>query len=424
VTAKWARLLLGASLIAACDVSYEVLTYQLDAGSGSAGTIAQPAGCDCAEQEVCVNRTCIGLSELGLLAAGDRHTCRIAQGQLWCFGDNSSDQLGLAADAPDVVATPQRVGSRSDWQTVAAGSLHTCALRSPGVLRCWGDDSQGQLGSSSGRSRDEQPRVPWEDFRQLKCGGDNCCALRSGGALYCWGANRDGSAGIDSSDTTPIDVPTQIGGEQTFSRAYSVGKTHSCAIAVDRTLWCWGSNAANQLGTPGIDRQLAPQQVGEDADWLWVAAGGAQTCGIRGQNELYCWGDNSDGQVGIERVGPDGELVVPEKPVIVTSTMDWVRVGVGDKHGCGIKRDQPLYCWGRNDSGQLAMSDASAVVESPTRTDSMLRFREVALGAAHSCALEVTNPPFALYCWGNNERGQLGTGDTSARTEPTRVELN
>src|SRR6185312_13833646 len=199
----------------------------------------------------------------------------------------------------------------------------------PGVLRCWGDNSLGQLGSSNARNGD-QPRLPVDDFRQLKCAGNNCCALRNGGSLYCWGDNRDGNVGADREDGTPIDVPTQVGGDKTFLRAFSVGKTHSCAIASDRTLWCWGSNKANQLGMAGMPRALSPVKVGDDNDWSWVAAGATQTCGISRGNMLYCWGDNSDGQVGIERVGPDGEVVVTEKPVIVTMTNDWVRVAAGD----------------------------------------------------------------------------------------------
>jgi alpha-tubulin suppressor-like RCC1 family protein len=258
--------------------------------------------------------------------------------------------------------------------------------------------------------------------RQLKCAGDNCCALRNGGSLYCWGDNRDGNAGVDRGDGTPIDVPTQVGGDKTFLPAFSVGKTHSCAIASDRALWCWGNNKWNQLGVAGMPRALAPVKVGENNDWLWVAAGGTQTCGIRKGNVLYCWGDNTDGQVGIERVGPDGEVVVTDKPVIVTMTNDWVRVATGDRHACAIKSGQPLFCWGNGDSGELGMREVE-MLEAPAKLAAEQRYRELALGAAFSCGLDVTEPQPRMYCWGANDRGQLGTGDTDPRREPTLVEL-
>lgn len=412
-------LVLSAALAAlGCNISYEVLTYDRD----DAGVIMEPAlnPCDCGEQEICVSGSCIALPSVSTIATGDRHTCRIYQGQLWCWGDNSSDQLGLDEDAPDLVTRPELVGGRSDWFTVAAGTRHTCALRAPGVLRCWGDDSFGQLGSSSGRSRQE-PRVPWSDFTQLKCGGNNCCALRSGGALYCWGSNQDGNLGTGSEDKSSVDVPTPVSGDQVFLRALSVGKSHSCAIASDRTLWCWGSNAEHQLGFSGPDKVLVPTQVGEDSDWLWVSAGGTQTCGVRRGNVLYCWGDNREGQVGIARIGPDGEVVVTETPVIVTMANDWVRVATGDRHTCAIKREQPLSCWGRNDGGQLGFA-AVDVIESPTRVHEALRFRELALGAAHSCGIDATSK-LGMYCWGQNDRGQLGAGDTTPRTMPVKIDF-
>lgn len=408
---------LCSSLGLSCDISYEVLTYQRQ----DAGTVVPvTTQCDCGEQEICSGGSCLSLPVVSTIAAGDRHTCRVHQGQLWCWGENSSDQLGLPADAPDSVSRPERVGSRSDWVTVAAGSRHTCALRAPGVLRCWGDDSQGQLGSSSVRAR-EEPRVPWDDFIGLKCAGDNCCALRSGGALYCWGANRDGNVGIARDDATPVTMPTPVSGDQRFLRAFSVGKTHSCAIASDRTLWCWGSNAQHLLGLPDAGKVLAPKQVGEDNDWLWIAAGETQTCGVRKGNVLYCWGDNTDGQVGIERIGPDGEPVMPEEPVIVTMSNDWVRVAAGERHTCAIKSEQPLFCWGRGDEGQLGARNVDTL-EIPTKVFDHLRFRELALGAAHSCGLDAGPMP-SMYCWGANDRGQLGVGGSEPRLEATKVEL-
>ena len=413
---RW-QLALGFALVTGgCDVSYEVLTQDRE----DAASVMPPLNpCDCGEQEICVSGSCLSLLSVSTLATGDRHTCRIHQGQLWCWGDNADDQLALDNNAPNVVTSPEFAG-RTDWFAVAAGSRHTCALRSPGVLRCWGDNSLGQLGSANGRSR-QDGGVPWSDFTQLKCGGDTCCALRSGGALYCWGSNRDGNLGIGIEGTASVAMPTVVSGEQIFLRAFSVGKSHSCAIASDRTLWCWGNNAEHQLGMDGPGKLLVPTQVGSEHDWIWIAAGGTQTCGIRKGNVLYCWGDNSEGQVGIERIGPDGEPVVTEQPVTVTTANDWVRVAAGDRHTCAIKREQPLSCWGRGDAGQLGLSDVTEV-EAPARVHEALRFRELALGAAHSCGIDAT-PAQNVYCWGDNDRGQLGSGDTAPSTTPVKVEI-
>jgi hypothetical protein len=138
-----------------CDSKVEVLIVdQRDAGTDAAAP--SKTSCQCGDAEVCAAGTCVALPSISAIATGDRHTCRASRGQLFCWGDNSSRQLGLGNDSPDMVTTPMRVPSRSYWLTVAAGARHTCALREPGYLRCWGNDEQGQQGMASGnRQRDQ-----------------------------------------------------------------------------------------------------------------------------------------------------------------------------------------------------------------------------------------------------------------------------
>jgi alpha-tubulin suppressor-like RCC1 family protein len=188
-------------------------------------------------------------------------------------------------------------------------------------------------------------------------------------------------------------------------------------------LWCWGSNASQQLGVSGRSRAVSPVRIGEDDDWIWIAAGGTQTCGIRRGNVLYCWGDNADGQVGIGRVGPDGNLVPTGAPALVTMTSGWVRVEAGQAHACAIKNSQEMYCWGRGDDGQLGL-DSDSSLDMPMKLPQGILWRQMALGAAHSCALDTNEPQSRMLCWGANDRGQLGTGDTDPHREPQVVSFS
>lgn len=238
----------GSLAVASCDSKVEVLIVDDQRDAATDAAAPSKALCQCGDAEVCAAGTCVALPSISAIAAGDRHTCRVSRGQLSCWGDNSSRQLGLGNDAPDTVTAPMRVPNRSYWLTVAAGSRHTCALREPGYLRCWGNDDQRQLGMASGNRQRDQQAEPLDEYTQLKCGGDNCCALRDAGALYCWGSNRDGNAGVGRDDGAPVEEPTQVDGDALRFRTFSVGRAHSCAIATDQTLWCWGATPRSSWG--------------------------------------------------------------------------------------------------------------------------------------------------------------------------------
>ena len=87
-----------------------------------------------------------GIEDFLIVNAGHDHACAIrADGSLWCWGRNALGQVGSGSSA-EVVFTPERVGDRSDWLSVSAGGTFTCGTRERGTLWCWGDGSRGQLG--------------------------------------------------------------------------------------------------------------------------------------------------------------------------------------------------------------------------------------------------------------------------------------
>jgi len=408
---------LASSLIVAafgCDQRVEVLTVERDAGTDAA--VLQCASCS--DDAVCSNGECVNLPDVSSIAAGNDHTCLISAQLMYCAGSNASGQLGT--NDTNVRVTPVRVRWGEQWFAVAAGARHTCGLRGAdgrGTLHCWGSNENGQLGyvptSGGQRSRSSQTRVgELSDWTQLECGGDTCCALRENAALYCWGANAEGSAG----QTSPNNVasPTRVAPDHTFTPFFSVGTAHVCAIRTDKALMCWGKNASGQLGTGASrDPQRTPAEVPGAHDWLRIAAGAEHTCGIRGDHELSCWGSNSMAQTGSDLLAPDGEPIsMTDTPGPVALERHWARISASGYHTCALRDSRDAFCWGGGNLGQLG-SGVTKTQSVPTKVARGLKWRELGLGRTHSCGVvgeSAAAPTF--YCWGDNDSGKLGIGDT------------
>ncbi|HEX5971906.1 MAG TPA: protein kinase [Gemmatimonadaceae bacterium] len=94
-----------------------------------------------------------------------------------------------------------------------------------------------------------------------------------------------------------------------------------------------------------------------------------------------------------------------------------VRVSVGGRHSCLLAEDGRTFCWGGNDRGQLGTDNISRLT-APLSPVTGGRFTALASGMSHSCALTANGD---AYCWGDNDAGQLGDGTTAARESPVRV---
>ncbi len=149
------------------------------------------------------------------LALGKNHFCGIKiDGTLYCWGNNSSDRLGLGPDAPVVVGKITRVGTDSDWREVSAWDRHVCAIKADHTLYCWGNNDFGQLGMGV-PNYDGQKNVPTKvnedtDWAHVNVADFHTCALKLDGTVYCWG-NNDFSfqLGLDSDieqKTTPFAI--------------------------------------------------------------------------------------------------------------------------------------------------------------------------------------------------------------------------
>lgn len=148
-------------------------------------------------------------------------------------------------------------------------------------------------GSGSGAT---EVTVGW---RRVDAGRLHTCGIRTDGRLYCWGWDRHGQLG-DGGTNTDQPTPVQVAGNRTDWATVAAGSYHTCARRTNGRLFCWGRDAAGQLGDGGTNtRQPAPVQVaGNRTDWGAVTAGNSHTCARRTTGRLFCWGDDGDGQLG------------------------------------------------------------------------------------------------------------------------------
>ena len=341
------------------------------------------------------------------LAASNGFSCAARHdGSLYCWGDNSEKQLGIAQARNPLLSPGQLAGGR--WMATTTGQFHACAMDSSNVVTCWGRADSGQLGKV-GATNGQVVQVTDSDWATVSAGAYHTCAKKLDNSLWCWGQNFSGQLGLGLSAPTESDAPAKIVDDTTWA-TLSVGSGRGCATKSDGTLWCWGSNSNGQIGVGTTVTAFVPTQVA-GSGFISVSAGASHTCAVHADGTLACWGFNDIGQLGD---GTTGQKSVPTR----VGASDWALAGAGASHTCAIKMDGSLWCWGDNSTGQLGDGTMTNHLQ-PTRvTTPAGPWSGLALGNGHTCAsLSVGS----LYCWGDNSKGQLGDGTTTPRTKPTLI---
>jgi alpha-tubulin suppressor-like RCC1 family protein len=193
------------------------------------------------------------------------------------------------------------------------------------------------------------------------------------------------------------------------------GGGNVCSIDEDRALSCQGDDRHGQLG----DGLAASSQPGSAVrvhglDEVAEAAVHDHACARLHDGSLWCWGRNDSGQVG------DGTRTDRHEPVHVAD--DVATFAVGREHSCAVATDGTVSCWGANDRGQLGLGNSAARQKRPAQVPD-LPMTVVRLAssttARHTCALSADGH---VWCWGANDQGQLGNGTHQRRDTATAVE--
>ena len=204
-----------------------------------------------------------GLAGATAIGAGQQHVCAaLGNGELWCWGDNTSGQLGNGSVVNAI--SPVQVTSGLTFESVGGGTAHTCAVTDLGEVWCMGDNASGQLGDGSAPN-DSSNAVQVTGLGTgaavaVGVGDDHTCAAMFDGTVWCWGDNTYGQLGDGS--TTPTDVAVQVTG-LTGVVGVAAGEIHSCAVTSGGQAWCWGRGAHGRLGNGGTADSPVPVLVSD-----------------------------------------------------------------------------------------------------------------------------------------------------------------
>ncbi len=333
----------------------------------------------------------------------------------------------------------------SDVQQVAVGEEFTCVLLGSGDVRCWGDNSHGQLGLGAVDLRGSihtpalsRNVVLGGPALQVVAGDEHACALLANGSVRCWGECEDGRLGYvlgfdeEDRDVGDDETPALMGDVALGGPVIqlSAGGAVTCALLANGDVRCFGSGTGGKLGiltsslTESVGDDEAPASVSPielGGPTAFIASGHDHSCAISRAGQVRCWGRGGQGRLGygkrvqrgLEDIGDDetpasvGPVALPERAVDLS---------LGNAHTCAVFSDGGAKCWGSNARYQAGQPDEVDTVDQLPAAVPRLSVAEgvvqVAAGANHSCLLLVGG---SLRCFGSNSHGQLGTPPRSGK---------
>jgi alpha-tubulin suppressor-like RCC1 family protein len=340
---------------------------------------------------------------------------------------------------------------------VSAGARVTCAVHSVSIisleigtptasnLRCWGDNTNGMLGTGFGTTteictssvggitiQEHCSSTPLTVaggllFSAVSVGGTHVCAIqRSTGAAFCWGDNRSGELGINSNGALWLGTPTTPVPGFSFN-SISAGDGQTCGVTTAQALVCWGKGSSTptqllvgtlfnsvsvegSLGPCGLDTSAQTCKTDFHGPYAILGQGGMSRhlCEITTSGITQCFGDNNVGQLGNGNTTLTNNLVQVLMPANVSA---FQFVATGENHSCALSGTD-AFCWGHGYFGEIGNemtngANRPQMVHSPFGTT--LVFSKITAGSQHTCGLAQGG---SIWCWGRNESGQLGVGSS------------
>ncbi|MBI5016473.1 MAG: PKD domain-containing protein [Deltaproteobacteria bacterium] len=352
----------------------------------------------------------LGLSRVATVAAGGGFSLALtADGHVWAWGTNTRGQLGVGSSEPSKSA-PVEIPGLADAVALAAGAGHALALGSDRMLRAWGDNSAGQLGSDAPASSSSPlPVGTAGNIVTLAAGRLHSVAVDADGLLYTWGANDKGQLGDGTTTARAAPLPVQgvVG-----VVAVAAGDAHTLALKRDGTVWAWGDNSTGALGDGSTEDRVLPVQVSDVAGVVAVAASGRQSYALAADGTVWQWGS---------LWGDGGLLSGQVVPARVAGLNGVTGIAAGLNYALAVTADTAVRGWGTNTDAQLGDGSApegtgstAAVAE---RTRDILA--SVLTGGAHFLALRQDG---RVLAWGAGGSGQLGDGAARSRSVAITVQ--
>ncbi|MBM4413841.1 MAG: hypothetical protein FJ040_10430, partial [Chloroflexi bacterium] len=388
------------------------------------------------------------------ISAGTNHACAIVTtGEVYCWGDNRQGQLGTgdttAYTAPQVVQASAGVDFDTNDTTVsslatptlqlthtavrtssptaialsyptdgqlAAQSRQTCALNSVGNIWCW-----GRL-LVNGVVSDYLNPISYPVFSAsvIMSGGDNACVITHLGRVFCWGTDDNSETGCGTrceNGTNPGSLVPHLYNVHHLA----VAPSHACAIDELGGVWCWGNNSLGQTGESGSPSVTSiPVAVTLSSQAVAIAVSSTTTCAVLDTGLVQCWGDDSSGQLGNNTPDTTGETPVTVETASGNLT-GITQIAAVMNSFCAIKSPGHVWCWGDNDIGQLGNDSG---VDSPVaiQVAGLNNVQSIAGSLPAPATLTIgsfcVTTTITSYCWGEDA---IGHGSSASVATPVVV---
>jgi len=363
-------------------------------------------------------------------------TCAVADGKAYCWGHDNNGQIGNGSGVTANQPLPVLVGGLLAGKTVtdiSVGLYFVCAV-ADGKAYCWGSNSSGQLGDNSTTTRHEPVAVvdtgvlSGKTVTSIDVGQGHTCAVADG-LGYCWGAGGRGRLGNGgtSGSNVPVAVSTSGGSAlngKTVVQIEAAG-AHSCARTSDNAVACWGDGEDGSIGnstytttnsTPvaiTINAHLSGKTI------TWLSAGNATSCVIAG-GLPFCWGNNAASQLGNGGTANVNEATPPTMSGVLNGKT-FTRITTGTGRTCVLDTAGLAYCYGASRTGDNTSNNRTTPVAVTVASPSHLTgqtIKYIVTGYSATCTISTTEQAF---CWGTNGAGQLGDNTATTRNAAVSV---
>lgn len=348
------------------------------------------------------------------LAGGYAHFCVVQpNAQTFCFGWNRFGNLGNGSPN-ETSAFPTQVLDVEDTVDVCAGGAHSCFLGQDGYVQCAGFNLEGMLGdgTTEHRSRVGDAVNVTGLVSHVECSFFQTCAvLRNNSGVECWGGNSFGELGDNSTVSRHVPVP-MLGLDSTVVHAVGTGVFHTCVVVGSGHVWCTGGNSAGQLGGAAVQSSavLVPVWGLDEQAAVSVHCGYEHSCAVMSTGKVYCWGGNAAGQLGV------GSAVASSPHPLAVGGSSGSSVSCGYFNSFVVDHGAAT-AFGDNAFHQFATTDNTAYF-APERAFANLSVAEIRSGYRTTC---VATTDGSVHCVGADVYGQLGIGGSSSNASSSLV---
>ena len=340
--------------------------------------------------------------------------------------------LPPASSAASLIANSLRSGP----PRLALGRAHTCVRYDDGVVRCWGDNSRGQIAAPASRAPVRVPvLLPLGTAALLAAGGDRTCIVRKAidparqEPVVCMGAGIADDAhervgpvggGYNRGAVVVSDDAVCIATEAEYVGSYMACDPRGARFAALE----WRGDATCRVGVPCAKRYgFAP------------ALRGRQLCLLETSNAPGEFVGCSDAKLSIDLTSP--------APIVGIVPREATQIALGGDFVCALGERGTTICWGRGvgvpsseraavvhhfgdmraicatldevcgieSEGRVLCAERKTLRAEPVFLDfgvaSELAATEIACGDHHACVVGASG---RVWCWGNKDHAGLGDG--------------